>query len=427
VIEGDGLRRVDGAAPSESDARAYRALRGRLRRHAAALAPFLLRTPPRLGTKDWSDRLGLMKLGWALRRLGRKDLRDFLRIALMNAADLIEEEIDDPLLAGAIAFEAVLGGNVGPRSPGTVLNQIYRATGQARGRVGAIALPRGGMGAVTAALAGAARAAGAEIRTGSPVARVLVESDRAVGVRLASGEEIRAAAVLSNADAQRSFLELLGTEQLDAGFVKRVTQVRSKGNTAKLNLALTGRPRFAGLPDDLAGERLLIAPSIDALERAFNPTKYGELPQQPALEITVPSLHDPSLAPPGGHLLSAVVQYAPYRLKQGWADAREGFQEQLLDLLEGFAPGLRGLVAARQLLSPEDLEARYGMAGGHWHHGELIVDQMLMLRPLHGAARYDTPVKGFYLCGAAAHPGGDVMGAAGRNAARRVIALEARP
>ncbi len=420
-IGADRVEALNGAGPSPEDRAALGSIRQRLRSYADALAPSLTRAPPRLGGSDWADRATLLKLGWSIRRLGRAGMRDFLQIALMNAADLLENEIEHPLLLGALAFDAVLGGNVGPRSPNTVLNLIYRATGQVNGRPGALAVPRGGMGAVTQALARAALDAGAEIRTACPVERVLVEADRAVGVRLSSGETLAASAVLSNADPKRSFLELLGPEHLDAGFAKRVSQIRAKGNTAKLNLALEARPSFTGLPGARHGDRLLIAPSIDYLERAFNPTKYGELPAQPALEITIPSLHDPSLAPEGCHVLSAVVQYAPHRLKAGWSGAREAFAKRLIELLEGYAPGMASTIAASELLTPEDIESRFGITGGHWHHGELIVDQMLMLRPLHGAAQYDTPVEGFYLCGAGTHPGGNVTGVPGMNAARRLL------
>ena len=421
--EGDRVEALAATGgPSPADCAAVRMIRQRLQHYADALAPFLTQIPPRLGTQSWSDRATLLKLGWSLRRLGRAGLRDFLQIALMNAADLLEDEIEHPLLAGALAFDAVLGSNLGPRSPNSVLNLIYRATGHPDRP----ALPQGGMGAVTQALARAAEQAGAEIRTGLPVARVLVEADRAAGVRLKSGERFSARAVLSNADPKRSFLELLGAEHLDAGFAKRVGDIRAKGNSAKLNLALGAAPRFSGLPEKRHGDRLVIAPSVDYLERAFNPTKYGELPDQPALEITLPTHHDPSLAPDGGHVLSAVVQYTPHDVKGGWEAHREAFAKRLIDLLDRYAPGLSDSVVACDFLTPEDIETRFGMTGGHWHHGELIVDQMLMLRPLHGSAQYFTPVEGFYLCGAGSHPGGNLTGVPGMNAAHALLNREGK-
>jgi phytoene dehydrogenase-like protein len=424
-IDGASVTRFDGTGVSEADLAGYGRLRPRLLKYAKALRPMLAETPPRLGTTAWSDRRTLIKLGWAIRRMGRADTREFLRIVLMNVADLFEDEIEDELLIGALAFDAVLGEHLGPRSPNTVLSLLYRLSGSAAGVQGALAVPKGGMGAVAEAMAAAASAAGAEIRTQAPVMRVLVEQDRTVGVALASGEEIRAPEVVSNADPKRTFLDLLGTEHLDAGFVRRVRNIRARGCAAKLNLALKGLPEIQGLPAEALGDRLVIAPSVGYLEDAFNPAKYGEFSARPALEITLPSVHDASLVPGGGHVLSAVVQYAPYGLKAGWDAARDRFAETVLDLLEAHAPGLRSLVVGQQLLTPLDLERRFQMPGGHWHHGELVIDQMFMLRPVPGAAQYETPVAGLFLCGAGAHPGGGVMGVAGMNAAKRIMAREA--
>lgn len=424
-IDGDSVTRYDGTDLSEADLAGHRRVRARLLKYAKALKPMLTEAPPRLGTTAWSDRKALLKLGWSIRRLGRTDMREFLRIVLMNVADLFEDEIEDEQLVGALAFDAVLGEHLAPRSPNTVLSLLYRLSGSAAGVQGAMAVPKGGMGAVADALAAAATAAGVEIRTQAPVTRILVEDDRVAGVALDSGEEIRAPEVASNAGPKITFLDLLGPEHLDAGFVRRVANIRMRGSAAKLNLALKGLPEIQGLPAEALGERLVIAPSVGYLEEAFNPAKYGEFSPRPALEITLPSVHDASLVPDGGHVLSAVVQYAPYRLEAGWDAARDGFTETVLDLLEVHAPGLRSLVVGQQVLTPLDLERRFGMTGGHWHHGELVIDQMFMLRPVPGAAQYETPLAGLFLCGAGAHPGGGVMGVAGRNAAKRITAREA--
>ncbi len=413
-----------GALP-EADRAAWPAFRARLLRFAGALQPALTREPPRLGTNDPADLMGLAKLGWALRRLGRNDLREFLRVAGINVADLLEETFESDLLKGAVAFDAVLGSRLGPRSPGSLLSLLYRLTGRAAGGQGSLALPKGGMGAVTTALARSATAAGAEIRTAAPVARILVDGDRATGVELESGETISAQTVISNADPRRTLLGLLGPRHLDTDFVRRVKNIRMRGTAAKLNLALDGLPEFTGLEPAQLGGRLVIAPGIDYLERAFNHAKYGEAPAEPALEITLPSLHDRSLAPEGGQVLSAVVLYAPYDLKAGWDSAREAFADRAVATIARYAPDLPRHIITRQLLTPLDLERDFRMTGGHWHHGELTVDQMFMLRPVPGAAQYATPLAGLYLCGAGCHPGGGVMGAAGRNAARRVLAREA--
>ena len=420
-----GLAAATLRAHSAADAANFPVLQARLQRFAATLQPFLATVPPRLAGGSLGERMTLLKLGWGIRRLGRDDMREFLRIIAMNVADLLEDELENPLLQGALAFDAVLGSHLGPRSPNSLLTLLYRMAGEVGGRRGALALPKGGMGKVTAALAAAARGAGAEIRTGAMVQRILVERDRAAGVVLASGEEVRARGVVSNADPKRTFLELLGAEHLDAGFVRRVDNIRMRGNVAKLNLALDGLPSFTGLDREGLGERLVIAPTIDYVEHAFNAAKYGAYSPAPAIEITIPSVHDDSLAPTGKHVLSALVQYAPYRLKAGWDAAREAFAELAIDTIAAYAPDLRERIVARQLLTPLDLERDYGMTGGHWHHGELAIDQILMLRPVPGAAQYATPLPGLYLCGAGAHPGGGVMGAAGMNAAQQIIAKEA--
>jgi phytoene dehydrogenase-like protein len=412
-------------ALSDADQQALPRWRKRLLRFASHMQPMLATVPPRLGSGERSDMRTLLKLGWAIRRLGRNDMQEFLRIGGMNVADLLEDTFESDLLRGAYAFDAVLGTHLGPRSPGSVLTLLYRLAGRGNGVAGALTLPKGGMGAVTDALADAAQSAGAEIWTGSPVRRILVADDRAVGVELDNGEQISAANVISNADPRRTFMGLLGAEHLDAGFVRRVSNIRMRGNAAKLNLALDGLPAFTGLSEaDLRG-RLVIAPDVDYVERAFNPAKYGRYSPEPVMEITVPSLNDPSLAPEGKHVLSAVVQYAPYDLKDGWAGARDGFAKVLLDQLERYAPGLGAQVVASKLFTPADIEREFRMTGGHWHHGELVLDQMLMLRPVPGAAQYAAPLAGLYLCGAGAHPGGGVMGAAGLNAANQVIAREA--
>jgi phytoene dehydrogenase-like protein len=424
LIIGEGLEGLGGRGIAATDLSAWSDMSARLRRFAVTLAAFLAKTPPRLGSGGWDENRTLLELGWKIRRLGRDDMREFLRVVLSNVADLVEDELEDPLLQAAIAFDAVLGGWTGPRSPGTVLPLLYRLTGDSAGLPAARRLPQGGVGALTQAMAGALREAGGSLRCDARVARVRVEGDRATGVVLEDGETIAAGSVLSSIDPKRAFLELIGPHHLDAEFAQRANHIRMKGATAKLNLALSAPPLFSGLDTTQQAERLLIAPSIDDMEVAFNALKYGELPQTPPMEIVVPSLADPSIAPDGGHVLSAVAQYVPFAAKGGWDAVREDFQTSLIAQLEAYAPGLKDSVVAAQLLTPADIEERLGTSGGHWHHGELAADQMLMLRPFQGAAQYATPIDGFYLCGAGAHPGGDLMGTAGRNAARRVLRRE---
>jgi phytoene dehydrogenase-like protein len=406
------------AERSAADALAYAEWQQLLRRLATALHPVLSATPPRLGTDEWRDRVALAGLGWRLRRLGRRDMRELLRIGGMCVHDVLEDRFDLPLLKGALALDAVLGTNYGPRSPGTMLSLLYRAAAS-RGE-DTLAQPKGGLGALSEALAGAAVAAGAEIRTHARVDRILVRGDRAAGIALSSGEEMVASAVVSSADPKTTFLSLVGSEHLDAGFVRRVSQVRSQGMTAKLHLALEKLPEFPGLGSQALRGRLLIAPSSEYIERAYNHAKYREFSSAPMLEITIPTLADPQLAPPGKHVMSVIVQYAPYALAGGWPAQRQQFGERVIDTLSAYAPRLRECISASEVLTPPDIEREFRITGGHWHHTELALDQFFMVRPVPGAAQYQAPVRGLYLCGAGCHPGGGVMGLPGRNAARQV-------
>jgi len=407
------------ATRSAADAVKLAEWQAMLERFARALHPVLAHTPPRLKSEAWSDTYGLLGLGWRLRRLGRRDLRELLRIGGMCVHDLLEERFELPLLKGALALDAVLGTNYGPRSPGTVLSLLYRLA--ASSGADSLALPRGGLGAVSEALGRTAQAAGAQLRLASPVARIVVRADHAAGVVLASGEEIAASSVVSSADPRSTFLGLLGAEHLDAGFARRVSKVRSHGLTAKLHLALERLPAFTGLGAEQLNGRLLVAPSADYIERAYNHAKYNEYSTAPMLEITIPTLADPALAPAGKHVMSVIVQYAPYALAGGWEGQRQAFTERIIETLVGFAPQLRESIAAAELLTPADIEREFRISGGHWHHAELALDQFLMVRPVPGAAQYRTPVPGLFLCGAGCHPGGGVMGLPGRNAARALM------
>jgi phytoene dehydrogenase-like protein len=419
------------ASPLESgatvdDAAAYPGYIGLLNRLAQALRPVLDSVPPRLGTDAWADKRSLLQLGWQIRRLGRLDMRELLRIGGMNVFDLLKEHFESPLLQGALGFDAILGSNFGPRSPGSVFTLLYRLAAAAgtsgQDAAGAsLSQPKGGLGALSHALAAAAAAAGVEVRTNSAVERIVVRDHRASGVQLVSGETISADTVISNVDPQATFLKLLGPEYLDAGFTRRVSHLRTRGLAAKLHLALEDLPEFKGISADALGGRLLIAPSLEYLERAFNHSKYGEFSNAPAIEITVPTVNDPTLAPSGKHVLSAVVQYAPYALRAGWDAGRQQFADLVVDTIGRYSPGLRKSIISAQLLAPPDIEREFRITGGHWHHAELALDQFFMMRPVPGAAQYQTPLEGLYLCGAGCHPGGGVMGTAGRNAARQVL------
>ena len=416
----DGARLTGVSAQDQS---AYATFYQQNLKFARVLNGFFSKRPPTLVDRSLGDTLSLLKLAWDVRTLGKDDMQDLLRVGLINIYDVANEHFDSELLKAAVSMDGVLGSHMGPRSPNTVYGYLYRRLGDFYGMKGP-AVVAGGMGAVGAAFAAAAEAAGAEIRYNSAVAQVAMDDCRAVGVVLASGETINAPVVISNADPKTTLGKLVGYPQLDAGFSRRVHNYRARGVSAKLHLALEELPRFTGLESANAGDRLLLAPTMDYIELAFNHAKYGEYSEAPAMEINIPSVHDDSLAPQGKHVLSAVVQYAPYELRAGWDSGREAFKQIAIDRLEAYAPGISKLVSASELSSPRDLEAEFGMTGGHWHHGELSLDQALMMRPMPGATQYATPVDGLYLCGAGAHPGGGVMGLAGRNAAREVIRQE---
>jgi phytoene dehydrogenase-like protein len=398
----------------------YAAFKQEFRAYAAALEPLTMNKPPRLKDMDFKDKITLAKLGWKLRfGLGAKSMSEFLRVGGINIFDVLNDVFEDPRIKGAISVDAVLGQHMGPRTPTTVLTYLNHLRGETYGPQ---TLPPGGMGQVSKSLAEAARNAGVRIRTGAKVQRILVSDGQVTGVKLESGEQIESAMVVSNADAKSTFLDLVGAEQLDAMFAHRVHNTRARGNVAKLHLALDGLPRIAGLSERQLGQRLLIAPDMRYVEHAFNHAKYGEYSERPILEMILPSLSDPSLAPEGKHVMSVSASFAPYELRAGWDNAREAFADKVIALIGEYAEGFASQVIARELLTPVDIEQRYHVSGGHWHHGELAIDQLFMMRPVHGSAQYDTPVTGLFLCGASAHPGGGITGIPGHNAAQRILA-----
>ncbi len=406
------------AGVSEQDADSYRKFWRRMTRFSDLLRRYLNKAPPRLGTKDFKDLLTLGQLGFDIRRMGKADMREFLRLIGMNIHDELDERFDSPLLKGALSLDAVLGTHLGPRSPNTIMTYLHRLAGN-HGRA---ATPKGGMGRVSDELAHAARSAGATIRTKMPVQRIVVENGRVTGVETEDGARFDSYKVISNADPKRTVMQLVGARHVETGFAQRINHLRAKGNAAKLHLALDGLPTIAGLSKKDFAERLVIAPDEHYVERAFNPAKYGETSPLPVVEITFPTVRDESLAPVGKHVLSAVVQYAPYGLKGGWNDAaRDAFLRTVIETLASYMPDIEPRIAASELLTPVDIEREFHITGGHWHHAELTLDQFLFVRPVSGAAQYRMPLDGLYLCGAGAHPGGGVSGAAGRNAARTIL------
>jgi phytoene dehydrogenase-like protein len=409
------------AGVSETDAESYAGFRKRMTRFADLIQPYMNKAPARLANFSSRDLLTLARFGLDIRMLGKTEMQEFVRLIGINIFDELVERFENPLLKGALSVDAVLGTHMGPRSPNTILTYLYRLCG-GHGNVGA---PTGGMGSVTEALAHCARDSGVTIRTAMPIKRIVIENGRAAGVETESGEIFSSWLVISNADPKRTIMTLVSARNVETGFTRRVHNIRMRGNAAKLHLALDGLPSIQGLTKKDFGERMVIAPDENYVERAFNPAKYGEYSPEPVLEITFPSFRDASLAPNGKHVLSAIVQYAPYALKGGWTNAaRDEFIKVTMNKIAEYAPDLPQRVTASELLTPVDIETEFHITGGHWHHGELTLDQFLFVRPVGGAAQYAMPLDGLYLCGAGAHPGGGVSGAAGRNAARAILSRE---
>ncbi|MEM8935173.1 MAG: NAD(P)/FAD-dependent oxidoreductase [Pseudomonadota bacterium] len=416
---------VEGEALSEADAQAYSQFRKDFTEYAKALSPLLLNKPPRLKDMDSGDQWTLAKVGWSLRfGLGAQSMQEFLRVGGANIYDILNEIFDDDLLKAAIALDAVQGQHMGPRTPTSVLTLLQLLFGDTHSARGTPILAPASL---TQQLEKAARDNGVEIVTNSSVLNLVISDGRVSGVVLVNGETVDADIVASNADAKSTFLKLVSPGDLDAMFVHRISKTRTNGNVARLTLALSGMPEFTGLSENRLGNRLLVAPDMNYIERAFNAAKYGRFSEQPVLEILIPSIHDRSLAPEGGQVMSINASYAPYKLKGGWDSGRETFADLVINTLDSYAPGIRNLIQHKELLTPVDIERDYGVAGGHWHHGEMTIDQSFMMRPVHGAAQYNAPIDGLFLCGAAAHPGGGITGLPGWNAARRILSVKTEP
>ena len=409
---------------SANDARAYPEFANSFSRIGRVLAPLISMTPPSIDQPTAGDLWQLGKVGLAFRGLGKKDEYRLLRWGPMAVADLVSEWFETELLRATVAARGIYGSFAGPWSAGTSLGLLWQAAldGSA---IGSASYAKGGMGALSAALANAAKAAGAEIRTSAAAVSIVAADGDKPRVVLAGGEEIESRVVVSNADPRTTFLDLVDPVELNPNFLLKMRNYRAPGTAAKINLALSGLPAFTGVngsdPKSKLSGRIHIGPEIDYLERAFDASKYGEFSAEPYLDVTIPSLNDSSLAPEGKHVMSVHVQFAPYKLKQGdWATRRDEFAGNVLDQLEKYAPGLRDLIVAQQVITPLDLEQSYGLSGGHIHHGEQSLDQFFTFRPLIGWAQYRTPLKRLYLCGAGTHPGGGLTGLPGANAAREL-------
>lgn len=408
------------------DGKAYLDYNRHLGELADLVRPLLYRRPPDPGVRSVSDVVEALSLGrYAFGN--RKDISRLVDLMTMSAADFLDLYFEDERIKGALAPGGVIGAWLGPMSPGSAYVLLHHRMGETDGITGGWGFVRGGMGGLSEAIASAARAAGAEIRTGAEVASIDVRDGRTTGVTLTDGTEIRAGAVVSGAHPQTTLLSLVGGEHLPGEVVDGLHRYRSRSPSAKVNLALSGLPDFTARPGTELGPQhpeFIVSPSLEYLEKAWDDAKYGRVSEGPMIDAVIPSTKDPTLAPEGEHVMTCFVQYVPYEPEDGpWTDAsRDALADRVIDKIGEFAPNFPDLVEHRQVLTPYDLEERFGLIGGNIFHGEMSLDQLFSFRPTPELAGYKTPVDGLYLCGSGVHPGGGVMGIPGLNASKVVVA-----
>jgi phytoene dehydrogenase-like protein len=409
---------------SPRDAEAYDVY-GRLMYHMAhAVKPILSLVPPDPTSLNPKDLMGLLRLGKHFRGLGAEQFHALFKLMTMSSADFLDEWFETDVLKATKSASGIIGTFLGPRSPGTAYVLLHHYMGEIDGVFRAWGFAKGGTGSVSEAIAGAARRLGAEIRTDAGVARVLVKDGRATGVVLENGDEIRAHVVVSGLDPRRTFLGLLDERDLPDELVADIKRFKFRGSSGKVNLALAELPNFTCLPGKgphLRGA-VSISPSLEYVERAYDDAKWGEFSRRPYMDIVIPSMIDPDMAPPGKHVMSIFVQYAPYNINGGWTNQkREAFGDAVIDAVARFAPNFKSIILHRQVITPLDIERITGLSEGNIFAGELALHQLFFLRPAPGWAKFRTPVAGFYQCGSGTHPGGGIMGASGLLAAREIL------
>jgi phytoene dehydrogenase-like protein len=432
MLSGDYLWRVNDHAKtrreiarhSRLDAEAYDEYGKAMIEMAHFVKPIMSMTPPDPTSLNLRGLLDLLFLGRRFKRLPAEDKYNQVQLMTMSAVDFLDQWFETDVLKATMSASGIIGTFLGVRSPGTAYVLLHHYMGEIDGAFRSWGLSRGGTGAISNAIADAAREAGAEIRTEAPIARIVVKNGQAKGVVLTNGDEIQAGVVSSSVDPRLTFIKMIGEEQLPGDFVDDLKRYKYRGSSGKVNLALDGLPDFKSLPGTgphLRGA-ISISPSVDYMERAYDEAKYGRFSRRPYIDIVVPSLTDPSVAPPGKHVLSCFVQYAPYHLKEGdWDEKRDEFGDTVIDTIAQHAPNIKDLILHRQVLTPLDLEREFGLSEGNIFQGELTLEQLFFLRPAPGWAQYRTPIRNLYMCGSATHPGGGVMGAPGRNAALQLL------
>jgi len=411
------------AAFSRSDAESGKSFVELVTKAAGLLEAAYDQTPPDLLSVGASDLWSLVRLGGRARLLGKQDMMEVVRLLTMTVAELLDEWFENDLLKGTLGATGISGMFQGPMAAGTAYMLLHNRVGMDNGALRSTYRVRGGISVLSRALGDLAQSCGAEIRTNVPVTRVTIRNGRATGVVLENGDEVAADRVISNADPRHTFLSLVDPIELTPRFVRQVRNIKYRGACAKVNLALDTLPSFTSGEAAHLGGVVSISPSLAYLERAYDDAKYGDISREPYLEAVIPSVSDPSLAPRGKHVMSILVQYAPYHLKRGtWNQStKDQLAEHAVKTLAQYAPNLERIILERQVLSPRDLETEFGLTEGNIYHGEMTLDQLFFMRPVPGWARYRTPIENLYLCGAGTHPGGGVTGRPGYNAAREIL------
>ncbi len=401
---------------SSRDAEAWSKFSAKLDALTAAVTPLYRGQAPQLMPEAFSDKLAWIRHYVRERRRGRSSFQDLLKLMPSNVADFLDLALETDLLKGALALEASLGSYHGPSAPGSMFYWSWQRASEASGRGGALQV-EGGPAGLTDALASAATSTGAELRVSSPVASIMVQNERTTGIVLENGDEIAAPCVISTISPKTTYLDLVGAGELDAGLVRDIENIRMRGTSAKVNLALKQLPAFAKADETLLAGRLLLAPGLMDVERASNGQKYGALPHLPVMEVTIPSVLDESLTPEGRHVLSATIPFVPFEVDGGWDTAAGKLSQQVIKTLGEYAPDLPDLIMAQETLTPPEIESRCGIEKADWHQGEIAFDQALMMRPTPQLANNNGPLKGLFVGGAGSHPGGGLTGRPAVNAA----------
>jgi len=412
------------ARHSRLDAEAYDEYGKAMIEMAHFVKPIMSMTPPDPTTLDPKGWKNLAFLGRRFQKLSDDDKYNQVQLMTMSAVDFLDQWFETDVLKATMSASGIIGTFLGVRSPGTAYVLLHHYMGEIDGAFRSWGFARGGTGAISNAIADAAREAGVEIRTEAPIEKILHKNGRANGVVLKNGDEIYADVVSSSVDPRLTFMKMIGEEHLPDDFCVDLKRYKYRGSSGKVNLALDGLPNFKALPGPGAHLRgaISISPSVDYMERAYDEAKYGRFSRRPYIDMVIPSLTDPSVAPPGKHVMSCFVQYAPYNLKEGnWDEKRDEFGDTVVDTIAEHAPNIRELIRDRQVLTPLDLERDFGLSEGNIFQGELTLEQLFFLRPAPGWAQYRTPIKNLYMCGSATHPGGGIMGAPGRNAALQML------